>query len=72
MTEFYCGGVVLVFYPWKPRKILVALKVKAMPFWFLVGGKFFHRPMGAASFTDLRSKLVCSETKGGGKLVLWS
>ena len=29
------------------------LRVKAMPFWFLVRGKFFHRPVG-----------VCSETKG--------
>ena len=32
MTEFYRGGVVvvLVFYSWKPRKILVLLRVEAM------------------------------------------
>jgi len=36
MTECYCGGVVvvvvvvLVFYPWKPRQILMLLRVEAM------------------------------------------
>ena len=66
MTEFYCGVVcvvVLVFYPWKPRKILVLLRVKAKPSLFLIRGKFLHRPLGA-TLTDLLSKLVCSETKG--------
>ena len=40
-------------------------------FWFLVRFtvrfKFFHRPMGTTSLTDLLSKLVCSETKREGK-----
>ena len=33
MSEFYCGGVilvVLVFYSWKPRKILALLRVEAI------------------------------------------
>ncbi|XP_015779450.1 PREDICTED: protein NLRC3-like [Acropora digitifera] len=33
----------IVFYPRKARKAQVLLRVKAMPFWFLVGGKFFKR-----------------------------
>ena len=41
--------------------------VEAMTFWFLVRLKFFHRPMGAMSLTDLLSKLVYSETKREGK-----
>ena len=36
MTDFYWRGVclvvVLVFYPTKPRKILVVLRVKALPY----------------------------------------
>ena len=58
--------VVIAFYPWKARKILVLLRVEAMTFGFLVRGMFFHRPMGATSLTDLLSKLVYSETKGEG------
>ena len=74
MTEFYCGGVVvvvLVFYPWKSRKILVVLRVEDM---CLVSfhRKFFHRPMGSTYLTCLLSKLVCSETKGEEELVLCS
>ena len=60
--EVYCCCF-WFFHPWKPRKILVLLRVKAMPFLFLVCGKFLHRLMGA-TLTDLLSKLVCSETKG--------
>lgn len=38
MTEFNFGGVcvvVLFFYPWKPRKILLQLRDKTVPIWFL-------------------------------------
>ena len=46
-------------------------RVEAMTFWFLVRFtvlfKLFHRPRGTTSFTDLLSKLVCSETKREGK-----
>ena len=40
MTEYYCGGVVavvLVFYPWKSKKILVVLKVEDVSGFFFVG-----------------------------------
>ena len=55
------------FYPWKTRKILVLLIVRAMPLLFLLRGKLFHRAMCAISLTNLLSKLVCPETKGEGK-----
>ena len=55
------------FYPWKPRKILVLVIVRAMPLLFLDRGKVFHRAMCATSLTNLLSKLVCPETKGEGE-----
>ena len=39
------------------------LRVEATTFWFLVRLKFFHRPMGATSLTDLLSKHACLWTK---------
>ena len=39
------------------------LRVEATTLWFLVRLKFFHRPMGATSLTDLLSKHACLWTK---------
>ena len=50
MTEVYCGGVVavvIVFYPWRPRKIIALLRVEAMALASCSHVKFFQRPMGA-------------------------
>ena len=51
--------------------MVVLFRVEALTFWslvrFTVRFKFFHRPMGATSLTDLLSKLVCLETKREGK-----
>ena len=54
------------FYPWKPRKILVLVIVRAMPLnsLFLVRRKVFTRSMCPTSLIKLLSKLVWPETKG--------
>ena len=65
MTEFYCGGVivvvVLVLYPWKPRKILELLRVEPMT---LVSCSWDVLPQthGCYILTDLLSKVVPSKT----------
>lgn len=68
MTEFYWGSVcfILVFYPRKARKVLELLKVKAMAFWFLVGGRFFNRPITAASLTVCFRDLYARRPKARG------
>ena len=71
MTEFYCGGVcvviVLVFFLFlEPRKILVLLRIKAMPCFLFVGCSSFRRPIGIA-LTDLLSKLACRR-RGRGRI----